>query len=120
MRESDHYATRPPCHLNSGSNTLRGSSLPRIKTDMRHPRLLAAFIVTLGTCAALLAADSPATIPPTKADIPYAGTPEFRQTLNVYAPATKPAKPLRSSSGSTAAAGKGRKDQRPAEAEVLQ
>lgn len=60
---------------------------------MRHPRRFAAFIITLGACAALLAADAPATMPPTKADIPYAGTPEFRQTLNVYAPATKPTKP---------------------------
>ena len=42
---------------------------------------------------ALFAADAPAPLAPTKADVPYAGTTEFRQTLNVYAPATKPAKP---------------------------
>ena len=41
----------------------------------------------------LLGADVPPTLAPTKADVPYAGTTEFRQTLNVYAPATKPAKP---------------------------
>ena len=39
------------------------------------------------------AADAPAPLAPTKADVPYAGTTDFRQTLNVYAPATKPAKP---------------------------
>lgn len=33
------------------------------------------------------AADAPAPLPPTKADVPYAGTSDFRQTLNVYAPA---------------------------------
>lgn len=33
----------------------------------------------------LLAADVPPAITPTKADVPYAGTKEFRQTLNVYA-----------------------------------
>lgn len=42
---------------------------------------------------ALFAADAPPAIAPTKADVPYAGTKEFRQTLDVYAPATKPAKP---------------------------
>ena len=40
---------------------------------------------------ALLAADAPPALAPTKADVPYAGTTELRQTLNVYAPATKPA-----------------------------
>jgi acetyl esterase/lipase len=39
------------------------------------------------------AADAPAPLAPTKADIPYAGTSDFRQTLNVYAPAAKPTKP---------------------------
>ena len=39
------------------------------------------------------AADASAPLAPTKADVPYAGTTDFRQTLNVYAPATKPAKP---------------------------
>ena len=38
------------------------------------------------------AAEAPAPLAPTKADVPYAGTTDFRQTLNVYAPATKPAK----------------------------
>ncbi len=38
---------------------------------------------------ALFAADAPPSIAPTKADVPYAGTTEFRQTLNVYAPATR-------------------------------
>ena len=42
---------------------------------------------------ALFAAETPAVLAPSKADIPYAGTTELRQTLNVYAPATKPAKP---------------------------
>lgn len=42
---------------------------------------------------ALFAADAPPSLTPTKADVPYAGTTELRQTLNVYAPATKPAKP---------------------------
>ena len=41
---------------------------------------------------ALFAADAPPALAPTKADVPYAGTTELRQTLNVYAPATKPAK----------------------------
>lgn len=41
----------------------------------------------------LLAADVPVPPAPTQADVPYAGTNEFRQTLDVYAPATKPAKP---------------------------
>jgi len=40
------------------------------------------------------AADAPAPLAPTKADVPYAGTTYFRQTLNVYAPAIKPAKPV--------------------------
>ena len=39
------------------------------------------------------AADAPAPLAPTKADVPYAGTTDFRQTLNVYLPASKPAKP---------------------------
>ena len=39
------------------------------------------------------AADAPAPLAPTKADVPYAGTTDFRQTLNVYVPASKPAKP---------------------------
>ena len=39
------------------------------------------------------AADAPTPLAPTKADVPYAGTTDFRQTLDVYAPATKPAKP---------------------------
>ena len=39
------------------------------------------------------AADAPPALAPTKADVPYARTTELRQTLNVYAPATKPAKP---------------------------
>ncbi|MEY5006530.1 MAG: hypothetical protein RI969_1618, partial [Verrucomicrobiota bacterium] len=42
---------------------------------------------------ALFAAETPAVLAPNKADVPYAGTTELRQTLNVYAPATKPAKP---------------------------
>jgi len=42
---------------------------------------------------ALFAADAPPSLIPTKADVPYAGTTELRQTLNVYAPSTKPAKP---------------------------
>lgn len=42
---------------------------------------------------ALFAAETPAVLAPTKADVPYAGTTELRQTLNVYAPASKPAKP---------------------------
>ena len=42
---------------------------------------------------ALFAAETPAVLAPSKADVPYAGTTELRQTLNVYAPATKPAKP---------------------------
>ena len=46
------------------------------------------------TSLSLLAADVPPAIAPTKADVPYAGTTEFRQTLNVYAPASKPAKPV--------------------------
>jgi len=41
----------------------------------------------------LFAAEVPAPLAPTKADVPYAGTTEFRQTLNVYAPAAKPIKP---------------------------
>jgi acetyl esterase/lipase len=41
---------------------------------------------------AAFAADAPAPLAPTKADVPYAGTTDFRQTLNVYAPATKPSK----------------------------
>jgi acetyl esterase/lipase len=39
------------------------------------------------------AADAPAPLAPIKADIPYAGTSDFRQTLNVYAPAQKSPKP---------------------------
>jgi len=42
---------------------------------------------------AAFAADAPALLAPTKADVPYAGTTEFRQTLNVYGPAAKSAKP---------------------------
>ena len=40
-------------------------------------------------------ATAPTTTPlaPTKADVPYANTTEFRQTLNVYAPAKKSDKP---------------------------
>ncbi len=37
----------------------------------------------------LFAADAPPALAPTKADVPYAGTTEFRQTLNVYAPTAK-------------------------------
>gem|GEM_PF-4672835 len=33
---------------------------------------------------------------PTRADVPYAGTTDFRQTLNVYAPAKKSATPATS------------------------
>ena len=47
----------------------------------------------LATFSLALAADAPALLAPIKADVPYAGTTEFRQTLNVYAPATKSAKP---------------------------
>ena len=50
-------------------------------------------ITTLLASLALFAADSPTSLAPTKADVPYAGTTEFRQTLNVYDPATEPAKP---------------------------
>lgn len=50
-------------------------------------------VLALPATSMIHAADAPATIAPTKADVPYAGTTEFRQTLNVYAPATKPAKP---------------------------
>ncbi len=39
------------------------------------------------------AADTPAPLAPTKADVPYAGTSDFRQTLDVYAPAQKSPKP---------------------------
>ena len=39
------------------------------------------------------AADAPAPLALTFADIPYAGTSDFRQTLNVYMPAAKPTKP---------------------------
>jgi acetyl esterase/lipase len=46
----------------------------------------------LCTLSAGFAADVPS-LSPTKADVPYAGTQDFRQTLNVYAPATKPTKP---------------------------
>lgn len=42
---------------------------------------------------ALLAADGDASLAPTKADVPYAGTRDFRQTLNVYTPAQKFPKP---------------------------
>lgn len=42
---------------------------------------------------ALFAADASPSLTPTKADVPYAGTKELRQTLDVYAPTTKPAKP---------------------------
>ena len=41
----------------------------------------------------LFAAETPAVLAPSKADVPYAGTTELRQTLNVYAPVIKPAKP---------------------------
>jgi acetyl esterase/lipase len=51
--------------------------------------MLTPFLASL----ALFAADAPAPLAPTKADIPYAGTNDFRQTLNVYAPVTKSAKP---------------------------
>jgi len=51
--------------------------------------MLTPFLASL----ALFAADTPASLAPTKADVPYAGTSDFRQTLNVYAPAAKPAKP---------------------------
>ena len=51
--------------------------------------MLTPFLASL----ALFAADTPVPLAPTKADVPYAGTTELRQTLNVYAPATKPAKP---------------------------
>jgi acetyl esterase/lipase len=42
---------------------------------------------------AVLADVAPLPFAPTKADVPYAGTNDFRQTLNVYAPVTKSAKP---------------------------
>jgi acetyl esterase/lipase len=42
---------------------------------------------------AVLADVAPLPFAPTKADVPYAGTTEFRQTLNVYAPAAKASKP---------------------------
>ena len=42
---------------------------------------------------AAFAAEIPVLFAPTKADVPYAGTTEFRQTLNVYAPKGKSAKP---------------------------
>jgi acetyl esterase/lipase len=51
--------------------------------------MLTPFLASL----ALFAADAPAPLAPTKADVPYAGTSDFRQTLNVYAPAAKPTKP---------------------------
>jgi acetyl esterase/lipase len=54
---------------------------------MRHPLTL------ILTSLSLFAADAPAPIAPTKADVPYAGTSDFRQTLNVYAPAQKSTKP---------------------------
>jgi acetyl esterase/lipase len=47
----------------------------------------------LATFSLALAADAPAPLAPIKADVPYAGTTDFRQTLNVYAPAQKPSKP---------------------------
>ncbi len=50
-------------------------------------------ITSLLASLALFAADAPALLKPTKADVPYAGTTELRQTLNVYAPAAKPTKP---------------------------
>jgi acetyl esterase/lipase len=51
--------------------------------------MLTPFLASL----ALFAADAPAPLAPTKADVPYAGTSDFRQTLNVYMPAAKPTKP---------------------------
>ena len=41
----------------------------------------------------LFAADAPPALVPTKADVPYAGTTELRQRLDVYAPTKKSAKP---------------------------
>ncbi len=43
----------------------------------------------LASLACVFAAEAPTPLAPTKADVPYAGTAEFRQTLNVYAPAKK-------------------------------
>jgi arylformamidase len=51
--------------------------------------MLTSFLASL----ALFAADTPAVLTPTKADVPYAGTTELRQTLNVYAPSTRPTRP---------------------------
>ena len=50
-------------------------------------------LLLLATFSLAFAADAPTPLAPTKADIPYAGTTELRQTLNVYAPSTKPTKP---------------------------
>ena len=50
-------------------------------------------ITSLLASLALFAADVPPSLAPTKADVPYAGTTELRQTLNVYAPSTKPTRP---------------------------
>jgi arylformamidase len=51
--------------------------------------MLTPFLASL----ALFAADAPAPLVTTWADVPYAGTSDFRQTLNVYMPAAKPTKP---------------------------
>ena len=50
-------------------------------------------LLLLGAFSLAYAADTPAPLAPTKADVPYAGTSDFRQTLNVYAPAQKSPKP---------------------------
>lgn len=47
----------------------------------------------LATASLAFAADTPELLAPTKADVPYAGTAEYRQTLNVYAPTQKSIKP---------------------------
>ncbi|NBV53485.1 MAG: alpha/beta hydrolase, partial [Verrucomicrobia bacterium] len=50
-------------------------------------------MLSLLASLSLFAAEVPPSLAPTKADVPYADTTEFRQTLNVYAPAKKSDKP---------------------------
>jgi acetyl esterase/lipase len=50
-------------------------------------------LILLAAFSPAFAADAPTPLAPTKADVPYAGTSDFRQTLNVYAPTAKSSKP---------------------------
>ena len=50
-------------------------------------------LILLAAFSPAFAADAPTPLAPTNADVPYAGTSDFRQTLNVYAPTAKSSKP---------------------------